>query len=124
MPSFEELVKSNDRGDLGAMLAKQFGGERGRTYPRGDSEFIIGFASEEQVPSVAQLRLAVTTFYEQLGYAVEMSNGSPPDMLEFFVFCRGTTKEENSIFVIISTRYRLAMGGKRENVRVNTEVFC
>lgn len=124
MPSFKKLVESNDRGDLGAMLAKQFGGERGRTYPRGDSEFIVGFASEEQTPSIDQLRQAVAIFYGQLGYAVEMSKGSPPDVLEFFVFCHGTTKEENSIFVIISTRYRLDKGGKRENVRVNTEVLC
>lgn len=122
MPSFEELVESNNRGDLGAMLAEQFGGERGRVYPRQDSEFIIRFPSKEQTPSVEQLRRAVVSFYEGLGYVVKMGAAGLSDMLDFFVFCPGGSKEEHLIYGIISTNYPLVMGEGNENIRVTTDV--
>lgn len=124
MASIRELIDSNNRGELGAMLASRFKGERGRTYPRGDSEFMVGFPSEEETPPVEALKLAIVEFYTGLGYQIEVAEQSPSDMFEAYVFCQGTRKEEGSIYLVISTRYPLVPAeGVLDHLRVTTTVF-
>lgn len=122
MSSLPKMIELNNEGHLGQMLAENLDGERGYIYPRGDSEFVISFSSEEVTPSVEEVKDLVVESYSQLGYEVEVVKNSPPDMFEAYIFCSRTRKEEGSIYVVISTRYPIVMGGSKNHIRVTTNV--
>ena len=85
MPSFRDLVNLNEQGDLGAMLAERFSGERGHVYPRQDDDFMIGFKYRKETPSVQMIKAAVVEHYTKLGYVVEQDSCTT-DMFSALLF--------------------------------------
>ncbi len=118
MASLKELVDLFNNGALGKMLAERFHGERGHVYPRQDSEFVIGFASEEATPSGEAIGIAVTEFYQGLGYVVKVLRYNDPDVFVANVYC---PKENFGVILVnITTKYPISLGGPHDHLRVMT----
>lgn len=123
MASLQELVVLNQQGDLGKMLAEKFHGELGRrdNTTRGDWDFMIGFKSKAETPSIEAIKQAVVEHYTQLGYQVEAEKSSPPDMFCCMLFFE--SKGQGGITVTITTYYPLVYGDEHKHIRVTTYVL-
>ncbi|MEY2702668.1 MAG: hypothetical protein RLY43_1304 [Bacteroidota bacterium] len=102
MASNEDLNQMFNEGRLGAFLADKFRGRLSAPYPRRDSDFMIIFESETEVPDIESLKDAVHGLYETQGYKIENLE-KYPESLELRVFFDDPTRF--SVFVVISTNY-------------------
>ncbi len=123
MASLTELIELNNNGDLGNLLAQKFNGQIGRQYPRKDSEFMIGFASQEVTPPAEKIAKVVTEHYTGLGYKVEPDKHQGRDCFQALVFFKA--KDQGCTHIVITTFYPLVIGkGDKHNyLRVTTSVF-
>lgn len=123
MPSIAELVELTNQGEIGKLLAREFKGERGHTYPRQDSDLIITFASEEATPFTYAILKCVTKHFSRLGYSLSLHEPQSSDCLEATIFVeKDGRREDGSIHVVITTHYPFpAPGEGRASLRITTE---
>ena len=109
MASMEELVALFNEGALGKLLVKTFGGELGHTHANKDSDFLITFKNETDIPSAKKIGGVVVGYYGKLGYGIEIN--TPDDhSLTFSII-------EGSVLVVGSITIHYPHANKRSNLR-------
>ncbi len=117
MTKFEQLVKLNNEGDLGRLLAAAFHGEIGRLNPKNDSEFLIGFDSAPDTQSIGRV---VAGHYSGLGYSVNIEESRSGSPNTFGCFVHTDDGDDMSLYIVITTNYPLTPGDNHTHIRVTT----
>jgi len=120
MPSNQELVEMFNRGELGKFLAERFNGERGRVFPREDSDFLVVFPSEEVTPEIDDLKTAVIELYERKGYYITITNCENDNLSALIHF--NNDPAEGHVFITITTHFPFpAPGQGTASLRVSSQ---
>ncbi len=107
----------SNNGEFGKLLVHRFGGQRGRTYPREDSEFLIAYDNEEKVPTAEQVRNLITEHCESLEYEVQKSDLTGRDLWT----CTITVPHDDRTVMNVVVTVRYPFAGKNNAIRVTTE---
>ena len=123
MASIKELVGLFNHGELGKLLARTFNGERGRVYPREDSDLIITFRSESETPSAEAIGQAVAKHFTGLGYVVIPDARQGMGCFQATVYAG--SKEDFCVYVVVTTHYPFpAPGQGNASLRITSTFIC
>lgn len=117
LPSAHDLIDMSNNGEFGKLLAHRFGGKRGHTYPRADSEFLIEFKSENKVPSAEQVCNLITEHCERLGYEVQKSDLTGKDLWT----CTIIVPYDDRVVMNVVVTVQYPFAGKNNALRMTTE---
>ncbi|KKU26989.1 MAG: hypothetical protein UX39_C0005G0027 [Candidatus Magasanikbacteria bacterium GW2011_GWA2_46_17] len=116
MASLKELNRLFSIGELGKLLAREFGGTRGYVNQNEDSDFLVLFKSESDTPERDAIGTVVTKHYTGLGYVVRSTPGSE----HCFEVDISHKSSNGLIHVVITTHYPHNNG--HASLRVTSEL--
>lgn len=119
LPSADNLIEMSNNGEFGKLLVHRFGGQRGRTYPREDSEFLIVYENEDKVPSAEQVSKLITEQCERLGYEVQKSDLTGKDLWT----CTIIVPYDNRVVMNVVVTVPYPFTGRDIALRMTTELI-
>jgi len=117
--SIKDLVGLNERGELGSLLCRLFDGQVGELQHKKGQEFIVEFEEVASNPTLLEVGVVVSNFYQSLGCMTKIFSSSDK-FLDLMI--HSSVKDEGLMTIVTTLISPAGLVGKK-HLRVSTTML-